>query len=139
VLGLVTAGHDQGNLRFERASAAPHISFAAESSLEMGVDCVRIDLTDFSAGRFSPVCDEIRDALSDLERVEVVDRPDREGGRSYYQGFCFKSFATFRKRELEMADGGLVGWTAQLLQDRKERPFISGLGVDRLALTVPED
>lgn len=139
LMGLVTAGRDRGDFRFERDSAVEHITYATEAVLETGADSVRIALTDFTAGSLARVCDQVRDALSDLRQVDVVDRPDREDGRGYYQGFCFKTFATFREHELEIADGGLVDWTAQLLQDRKERLFISGLGVDRLAVLFRED
>jgi hypothetical protein len=134
LMGLVTAGRDRGDLRFERDSAVEHIAYAAKGTLETGADRVRIDLTDFTPGELGRVGEDIRDALSGLERVDVADWPDRQEGRGYYRGFCFKAFATFQRQRLKIADGGLVDWTAQLLQDRKERTFISGLGIDRLAL-----
>jgi hypothetical protein len=62
-----------------------------------------------------------------------VDRPDREGGRAYYDRLCFKAFAQVDGERIEIADGGLVDWTQRLLQSRKERLMISGLGVERLA------
>jgi hypothetical protein len=34
---------------------------------------------------------------------------------------------------LEVPDGGRVDWTRKLLADDKERLFITGVGVDRLA------
>jgi hypothetical protein len=36
-------------------------------------------------------------------------------------------------KEIEIADGGLVTWTQQLLDNRKERLFISGLGIEYLS------
>jgi hypothetical protein len=35
-------------------------------------------------------------------------------------------------REFEIADGGLVDWTQQLLNNKKERFFISGFGLEIL-------
>lgn len=35
-------------------------------------------------------------------------------------------------RECEIADGGFVGWTQQLLEDRKERLLIGDFGLDLL-------
>jgi hypothetical protein len=35
---------------------------------------------------------------------------------------------------VEVGDGGMVDWSARLLNDAKERMMISGLGLDRLAL-----
>lgn len=56
-------------------------------------------------------------------------------GRGYYTGLCFKIFAAFGGTQLEVADGGFVDWTQQLLGSRKERLLISGFGIDRLAMT----
>lgn len=61
-------------------------------------------------------------------------RPEREAGRAYYDRMCFKVFATASSERFEIADGGLVDWTQQLLQNRKERLMIGGLGVERVAL-----
>jgi hypothetical protein len=53
---------------------------------------------------------------------------------------CFKVFVTTANGDrLEVADGGLVDWTQQLVQSRKERMMISGLGVERLATLMTND
>lgn len=69
------------------------------------------------------------------DRVEVTDRPDRPSGSGYYEGFCFKAFPTIGGEMFEVADGRLVCWTQALVGTRKERLLISGMGLDRLALT----
>jgi len=43
-------------------------------------------------------------------------------------------FADIDDEDVEVADEGLVSWTQLLLQNRKERLMISGLGLDRLAI-----
>jgi hypothetical protein len=50
-----------------------------------------------------------------------------------------RAHATFGDQTLEVADGGAVDWTRKLLADAKERLFISGIGIDRVALSLPED
>lgn len=51
---------------------------------------------------------------------------------NYYQGLQFKIMLTIDGQEFDIADGGFVDWTQQLLQNRKERLFISGLGTELL-------
>lgn len=136
LLGLVSAGRDTGNLTFECTSASEQVAFAAETLLDVGASTVRINLTDLTQGRMRPVCDAVREALSHNTKVEIVADPDRADGRGYYKGFCFRVLGTFDEDVLEIGDGGLVDWTAQLLEDRKERLLISGLSVERLALVT---
>jgi histidyl-tRNA synthetase len=84
--------------------------------------------------RFAAVADEIRAALGDWSDTQVVSGPDRSTGRAYYTGLCFKVVVTVAAEPFEIADGGFVDWTQQLLGNRKERLLTSGIGVDRLAL-----
>ncbi|NEE04299.1 hypothetical protein [Phytoactinopolyspora halotolerans] len=85
-------------------------------------------MTDFT-GRFTRVLDELRRTL---EGACVVEDPERRGGRGYYAGLCFKVYGSRDGRRYELSDGGVVDWTQQLLQNRKERLTISGIGVERL-------
>jgi hypothetical protein len=135
VMGLVTAGRGQGDLHFERNSAVQHITFAAEGSLEVGADSVRIDLTDFREGSLGRVSNEVRRALSGLEQVQVVERPDRKEGRGYYKRYCFKASAIFRDHQLEIADG--VWWTGQRSSSRTARNGFSSAGLGSTALPFP--
>jgi len=63
----------------------------------------------------------------------VSEDPDRNSGRGYYTGLCFKVYADIAGHELEIGDGGFVGWSQRFTGSRKERLLISGFGVDRLA------
>lgn len=94
----------------------------------LGADGVEMRLTVLDP-RFEAVADAIGEAVDG-----AVRDPDRTSGRGYYQGLCFKVMARFGGGELEeVGDGGFVGWTRELLSNRKERLLISGLGIDRLA------
>jgi hypothetical protein len=135
LFGLVTAGRDIGNFAFERESAAEHVRFAIEGLLKAGVDGIRIELTDFHPRR-ERLLGAVRESIPSSPEVRVVDRPDRQAARGYYAGFCFKAFATLRGTTFEVADGGHVEWTQHLLDSRKERLMISGIGLDRLALVA---
>jgi hypothetical protein len=74
--------------------------------------------------------------LGGLPGLDVAEAPERDSGRAYYRGLCFKVFARSGAdaEMLEVGDGGFVDWTAKLLGNRKERTLISGYGIDRLAL-----
>jgi hypothetical protein len=133
IFGLVTAGRDTGDLAFERGAVVEHVRFAADAiRLVTGSDVV-VELTDLTGDEMRDVAGLVRAALPD---VDVRDRPDREGGRAYYDRICFKAYATSAGRPFEIADGGLVDWTQRLVPSRKERAMISGLGVERLALAL---
>jgi hypothetical protein len=136
LFGLVTAGRDPGDLAFERESATEHLGVIAAVLAALGAFRVRLELTDFTGARFAQLIDHLREALS-TDRVEVVDRPDRPFGDGYYDGFCFKAFPTFQSEPIEVADGGFVDWTRRLVGSEKERLLISGIGLDRVAMSSP--
>ena len=136
LLGLVTAGRDVGELTFERESAAEHVRIIVTVLSALGSAGCRVELTDFTGGRFDRLIDHLRGSLT-AGHVEVVERPGRPSGQAYYDDFCFKVFPTFGDGEIEVADGGLTDWTRKLVGSEKERLFISGVGLDRVALESP--
>jgi hypothetical protein len=55
----------------------------------------------------------------------------RKAGLGYYTGPCFHIFATTTDgREVQLADGGAVDWSAKLLTSEKERLVTSGFGAE---------
>ncbi|HEV2483314.1 MAG TPA: hypothetical protein VGS79_26800 [Puia sp.] len=54
------------------------------------------------------------------------------GENDYYKGIQFKLYAHTEERVWEIADGGFVDWTQQLLGNRKERLLVSGFGLEWL-------
>jgi hypothetical protein len=138
LLGVVTAGRDTGSHEFEVRHLAEHVGFAAAGLGALGIDRVTIAVTcldDASRGVLAAVTAE----LAELPGVHVAEAPEREGGRAYYRGLCFKVLAGSDGRPdlLEVGDGGFVDWTARLLGNRKERLLISGFGLDRAAMLSP--
>lgn len=115
---------------------AAHLAALTRAVQAVGAPRLRLELTDFTAGTAAAVCDEAGRVMASFDGVEVVDRPDREGGRNYYERFCFKLNVLTTDGAVEIADGGFVSWSKRLLGDSKERMLISGLGVERLALAV---
>ncbi len=132
VFGLVTAGRDTGNLRFERETFADHVGFFV-AALASVADSVRVRMTDYEA-RLGAVIDAVRDQVGDQAAVEPW--PDRRDGAAYYEGLRFTVYATRAGIGYDLADGGPVDWTQRLLSDRKERLVTSGIGLDRLAMLM---
>lgn len=134
LLGLVTAARDRGNHDTEVESMIEHISGHASIARRLGFDGVRVMVSDLS-GRHPQPLDRVGDAL-DRAGIDVASWPEREAGRGYYPTLCFKLYVRDAAGdETEVADGGVVDWTQQLLQNRKERLMISGMGLDRLVLS----
>jgi hypothetical protein len=140
LFGLVTAGRDQGGLRFERQALAEHVRFAVRSLAAARLRYVQVALTPLSdAGERIAAAvtgDLSADRSPGTAAVIVLDHT-RQRGRGYYRDLCFKINANTGGRLEEIGDGGFTDWTAQLLANAKERLLISGLGVDRLAACGP--
>jgi hypothetical protein len=139
VLGIVTAGRDVGNHAFEVEAMVEHIRTHAAVLRRLGATHMRVTLSDLD-GRFGHAVDQVVAAL-DGDDVETAVWPDRQAGRGYYPELCFGLTARFdtgdgHTEEVEIGDGGVVAWTQRLLQNRKERLMISGLGLDRLTFVT---
>ena len=134
LFGFVSAGRDTGGRTFEANAAAEHLALHAGAVAALGVDSIKVSLTDFSGGDAAAIKAAARAALEPFAIVECVDDDARASGRGYYQSFCFKVHARFGVDTFETSDGGIVDWTQRLVGSAKERCFISGIGIDRLAL-----
>jgi hypothetical protein len=145
LFATVTAGRDQGSLRFELAALDEQLRFAVAALQAAGVRHVRVALTPLSeAGERIAAATLV--SLADPSAVssdappaafsavaEVVTDRDRAGGRGYYRDLCFKVNAIVDGAQEEIGDGGFTDWTARLLANAKERLLITGYGTDRLA------
>jgi hypothetical protein len=149
LLGLATAGRDDGGHRFEREAVAEHIW-----SLAAGLTAAGLGPAQLAVTPLSPAGETIAAALSAelaWTSVEVVLDRDRQTGRGYYRDLCFKLCVAVGERAepgsgnrsagvawSEVGDGGFTDWTARLAASAKERLLISGVGIDRV-LTVAAD
>jgi hypothetical protein len=131
LLGLVTAGRDDGGHRFEREAVAEHVRAITAGLTAAGFGRIQLALTPLtSAGQ--TVADAVTSLLAGAP-VEVVVDSDRQAGRGYYRQLCFKINVRPGAEWAEVGDGGFTDWTAQLTASNKERLLISGIGIDRVA------
>ena len=135
MFGMCTAGRDKGSFEFERAAVIEQVGIlmsivravAGGSAAEW-----RVTLTDFSGTRAAAIEELIGDLSGLLDDVKVHEDTARTRGRGYYDPICFEILCRSGDEEYSIADGGFTDWTQRLLNDRKERLLIAGLGSERV-------
>jgi hypothetical protein len=133
LLGLVTAGRDDGGHRFEREAVAEHVR-----AITAGLSAVPVGIIQLALTPLTPTGEVVAAAVTALldaadAPVEVVLDHDRKAGRGYYRELCFKINVQANGSSAEVADGGFTDWVARLTASGKERLLISGVGMDRVA------
>jgi hypothetical protein len=140
LFALCSAGRDTGSFHFEFASLVEQLAFylrllAGLAETGYAFQDVRANFTalDSSSQTATLRANVIEPLTAQFPGARFELDPDREAGRDYYDWFCFAIYA----RDIEgtdhnLVDGGFTSWTQQLLNNRKERLLISGVGTERL-------
>jgi hypothetical protein len=139
LLGLCAAGRDEGSFQFETSSLVEQIAFymrLLQGAVRLGYYArkFRITITDLEDGQRTQTLEEqvLAPLTASYPHARCELDPHRVTGRGYYVGACFHIYATNAAGiEFELVDGGLTTWTQQLINNRKDRLLISGLGVER--------
>jgi len=135
LLGLVTAGRDDGGHRFEREAVAEHVRAIAAGLAAAGLGPAQLACTPLSeAGE--ALAAALPAALA-VTPLDIVTDRQRQSGRGYYRDLCFKLNVRAGRAWAEVGDGGFTDWTARLTASAKERLLISGVGIDRVAAITP--
>lgn len=130
---LVSSGRNTGDYRFESAQLLLHITTLDSLLKEVfGINSCRIKI---QRREGYPDTDRmlaiVVDSLKKNSNLDIfID--DGPGGNNYYKGIQFKVIIKRKDQALEIADGGFVDWTQQLLSNHKERLLISGFGLEWL-------
>jgi hypothetical protein len=136
LLGLCTAGRDEGSFQFETSTLADHINLHLRVLRDTRrLTSVRVTVTDLTDGQHRNKLE--KDVLSRLAsqhpQTTFAFDDDRSSGRTYYTSACFEIRATADDgQDLNISDGGFTRWTAELLGNAKERLLTSGMGLERL-------
>jgi hypothetical protein len=140
ILCLVTAGRDQGSLRFEIEGLREHIAFHLDvlnrwTGQHGGVRPTVVRLTARCAAHEGALQREVLDALAPSyeSTTFLLDRARLAAAR-YYDGICF-NIGLKDAAGVDYAytvDGGLTDWTRKLLSNKKERLLTSALGSELL-------
>lgn len=131
IVCMVTSGRDNGNFEFEKKAVEDHFrSLRAILKQVLNIEIKYFKLVSRPGYAHSDrLISEIAEHVSDIVPV-TVDHD--EAVNNYYTGIQFKAVIEISGKEIEIADGGFVNWTQKLLQNKKERFFISGLGLEYL-------
>lgn len=131
---LVSAGRDTGGFQFECESLAEHFAvLTAVLRDTLQISNLRFKLIQRGDTGNGRMLEQVKNHLQSLRNdlvIEAETDPAREN--QYYKGLQYKAIITLHGQEHEIADGGFVDWTQQLLQNKKERFLITGLGVEWL-------
>lgn len=137
LLSLCSAGRSTGNLRFEIHAMTKHIRFYLEALRDfLGSDIpLRVTITELSPDSHDDAI--LNDPIKNLKREfgNVGIRLEKVGniGTEYYCKLRFHLHAIpVKGHEMELVEGGDTNWTQKLLNNAKERLFISGIGSERL-------
>jgi hypothetical protein len=138
IFALVSSARDSGSARTEAQLLIMHLRFWQQ---------VLDELLGPAWGRFAytlignqPRGHRLTDMLrSELPDAPLTEYPERTQGIGYYHTAAFKIMAETEADQVEIGDGGFVGWTAKLIPDAKERCLISCVAPEKLAGLIPED
>ncbi|MCF6401293.1 hypothetical protein L3C95_00300 [Chitinophaga filiformis] len=132
VAGFVSAGMDTGSFTFEINAIREH--FLALQSVLLQVFQVEVQYFKLQPRAGYRQEGQLADRIfNDIKNTFPVVIDTAATPNDYYQGIQYKAVIHVHGEEIEIADGGFVNWTQQLLENKKERCFISGLGIDYLS------
>ncbi|MDZ8185792.1 MAG: hypothetical protein RMX96_13170 [Nostoc sp. ChiSLP02] len=141
LLGLCTAGRDTGSYSFEIDALIEHLEFylrlfAAANHSGFAIAEVRVTLTAFDKIRYNALQISVLEKLAaQYPQVSFAFDEERETGRGYYDSAGFHIYGRDPSgTEYFLVDGGFTDWTQQLLNNKKERLLISGIGSERFVL-----
>jgi hypothetical protein len=127
----VSSARDSGSCRTEASLITGHLAYWLDVLAAMipGRE-PRVELSVFDNPVLAErLADTIRPGLG-KHAAFLIDNPERTRGRGYYGGFGLR--ITAEQDTVELGDGGLTSWTAQLTQDAKERCLVSCIATERL-------
>jgi hypothetical protein len=131
LFALVSSARDTGSCRTEAGLITRHLAYWLDVLKALIPDREpRVELTVFDHPVLAErLADTIRPGLGEHAPF-LIDKPERTRGRGYYRGFALR--ITAEQGTVELGDGGLTTWTAQLTQDAKERCLVSCIATERL-------
>lgn len=131
---LVSSGRDTGNYRFELVSLQEHFLALHELMKKVfGIESIYFKLLqrDGYPGQHV-LAERAYNHLQENMGGITIALDDTPGSNNYYKGVQFKIIIEINGGQVEIADGGFVDWTQQLLGNKKERMLISGFGLSLL-------
>lgn len=130
---MVTSGRDTGSYEFETTKLLEQLSALKQLFVEIyGIDVISFKLLKRDGYDNSDRMFEIVFNFLAKNGIKVEAGGDEVPANNYYKGIQFKMIIQINEMQIEIADGGFVDWTQQLLGNKKERMLISGFGLGLL-------
>ena len=133
LFALVSSARDRGSGRTEADLLVEHLSYWQRVLGDLVArGRPRMTCSSFVGG---PVDERIADTVLPAlahGATPVEPDPDRQQGRGYYAGAALRLLVDVDGVRVEVGDGGLTNWTAQLAGNAKERCLVSCASVERL-------
>ena len=129
VFCLASGGFDRGNFAFELDQLNEHVGLILallKQSVSSGELLINFYLKSENK-RFEELLRQDGHAWSGLACNFVPDLENK-----YYRTVQFKRVIKRADAEIDIADGGFVDWTQQMIANRKHRVLISGVGLELL-------
>ena len=130
---FVTSGLDTGSFNFEKETLLEQLQLLnAIYKNHYGVQEINFRFL-CRSGYSDPfrVANEVKDYVARHKEwldIEIVENPEKE--TNYYKGLQYKANIRWKNQIYEIADGGFVDWTQTILQNKKERFLIGGIGFE---------
>lgn len=127
---MASGGLDKGNYKFEISQLKEHIGII--------FNLLKLKYKNDSMVLKFYIKDDSEKFLSILERDKDQFWYDKETEfledfeNHYYNTIQFKIFLKKDNQSIDLADGGFVDWTQKLLENKKHRLLISGIGLELL-------
>lgn len=131
---MISASRDTGNYDFERKTLRKHLDFyLSYMEYQLKNPHLHISLTPITDSqgeihRFN----QITEGISKTYKGYPVQIENTRENYTYYSDLRMSIFVHARGEEHLLIDGGFTDWTQQLLNNRKERLFTSGIGLEYL-------
>lgn len=136
LFALVSSARDRGSGSTETSLLLAHLRFWCHA---LAAACPGRAVTIEVSALGDPLiedrlADSVLPALVPPPNVALRADPERQRARGYYVGGALRVEVAGDEGPLEVGDGGLTDWTAQLLHDAKERCLVSCVSTERLAM-----
>lgn len=142
IFAQCSAGSDIGNWGFESSALLKQLHFYLRllenlSEINLTLNDIEVRMTVLAENRRQIITQEILPPLkAHYPQIKFLLDDQRQSGRGYYLDCCFQINGLAPDGSYQfLVDGGFTDWTQKLLNNRKERLLISGLGSERLVLS----
>jgi len=125
---MATGGFNEGGFAFEMQQFIQHLSL--HLSLLSSFPKKDLSLKILLKQDNKNLQDAVQKALAEISNQCKVEVMVQDEPNAYYNLLQFKTFLHHNGTEINLSDGGFVNWTQQLLNNKKHRMLISGIGIE---------